>query len=274
MIVADDQSAVREGLVLLLGTLPGIVVAGEAADGNAAVDLVAAVQPQVVLMDLNMPGCDGVERHPPHPRRAPGHQGRRAHHVRRRRLDHRGAAGRRAGLPDQGRDQGRDRAGRAGRRGRPGGARPRRPAAAAPAAARAAGARPPAAGPGRRRTGGRRSHPARGRGAAAHRGRRSPTGRSPGRCLSARRRSRPTSTGSSPRPARGTGPRPSGTPTPTATPSPPHPPEPAPSSARCPLLSPAPPEPGALISRGGPGPGQPRRRPGWPGRRRPASRPR
>jgi DNA-binding NarL/FixJ family response regulator len=60
VIVADDQSAVREGLVLLLGTLPGIVVAGEAGDGNAAVDLVAAVRPQVALMDLNMPGCDGV----------------------------------------------------------------------------------------------------------------------------------------------------------------------------------------------------------------------
>jgi DNA-binding NarL/FixJ family response regulator len=60
VIVADDQSAVREGLVLLLGTLPGIVVAGQAADGNAAVDLVAAANPRVVLMDLNMPGGDGV----------------------------------------------------------------------------------------------------------------------------------------------------------------------------------------------------------------------
>jgi DNA-binding NarL/FixJ family response regulator len=60
VVVADDQSAVREGLVLLLGTLPGIMVAGQAADGNAAVELVAAVQPDVALMDLNMPGCDGV----------------------------------------------------------------------------------------------------------------------------------------------------------------------------------------------------------------------
>jgi DNA-binding NarL/FixJ family response regulator len=60
VVVADDQSAVREGLVLLLGTLPGITVAGEAADGEAAVDLVAATRPQVVLMDLNMPRCDGV----------------------------------------------------------------------------------------------------------------------------------------------------------------------------------------------------------------------
>jgi DNA-binding NarL/FixJ family response regulator len=60
VIVADDQSAVREGLVLLLGTLPGIVVAGQAADGDAAVDLVATAKPQVVLMDLNMPGSGGV----------------------------------------------------------------------------------------------------------------------------------------------------------------------------------------------------------------------
>jgi DNA-binding NarL/FixJ family response regulator len=60
VVVADDQSAVREGLVLLLGTLPGITVAGEAADGEAVVDLVAATKPQVVLMDLNMPRSDGV----------------------------------------------------------------------------------------------------------------------------------------------------------------------------------------------------------------------
>jgi DNA-binding NarL/FixJ family response regulator len=60
VIVADDQSAVREGLVLLLGTLPGIWVAAQAADGDAAVALVAELRPDVVLMDLNMPGCDGV----------------------------------------------------------------------------------------------------------------------------------------------------------------------------------------------------------------------
>lgn len=60
VIVADDQSAVREGLALLLDTLPGIAVAGQAADGDAALALVAEVRPRVVLMDLNMPGCDGV----------------------------------------------------------------------------------------------------------------------------------------------------------------------------------------------------------------------
>ena len=61
VVVADDQSAVREGLVLLLGTVPGIAVTGEAEDGEAAVEVVAAKNPQVVLMDLNMPRCDGVE---------------------------------------------------------------------------------------------------------------------------------------------------------------------------------------------------------------------
>src|SRR6201986_749498 len=60
VVVADEQPAVREGLVLLLGTLPGITVAGEAADGEAAVDLVATTKPRVVLMDLNMPRCDGA----------------------------------------------------------------------------------------------------------------------------------------------------------------------------------------------------------------------
>jgi DNA-binding NarL/FixJ family response regulator len=61
VVVADDQSAVREGLVLLLGTLPGIAVIGEAEDGEAAVEAAAAKNPRVVLMDLNMPRCDGVE---------------------------------------------------------------------------------------------------------------------------------------------------------------------------------------------------------------------
>src|SRR5580700_5259481 len=60
VVVVDDQSAVREGLVLLLGTLSGVAVAGQAADGDAAVAVVTATSPQVVLMDLNMPGCDGV----------------------------------------------------------------------------------------------------------------------------------------------------------------------------------------------------------------------
>ena len=61
VVVADDQTAVREGLATLLGLLDDIDVVGEAADGEEAVALVAAHAPDVVLMDLRMPRCDGVE---------------------------------------------------------------------------------------------------------------------------------------------------------------------------------------------------------------------
>ncbi|NUR83534.1 MAG: response regulator transcription factor [Nonomuraea sp.] len=61
VVVADDQSVVREGLVLLLGLLPGIQVVGSAADGEASLGLVDAERPDVVLMDLRMPRMDGVE---------------------------------------------------------------------------------------------------------------------------------------------------------------------------------------------------------------------
>ncbi|WP_066946820.1 response regulator transcription factor [Streptomyces lushanensis] len=61
VIVADDQAVVREGIVMLLGLLPGIEVVGAAKDGEEAVALVAELRPDVVLMDLRMPRCDGVE---------------------------------------------------------------------------------------------------------------------------------------------------------------------------------------------------------------------
>ena len=61
VIVADDQAVVREGIVMLLGLLPGIEVIGSAKDGEEAVALVAELAPDVVLMDLRMPRCDGVE---------------------------------------------------------------------------------------------------------------------------------------------------------------------------------------------------------------------
>ena len=61
VVVADDQTVVREGIVMLLGLLPGIEVVGAAGDGDQAVKLVAELAPDVVLMDLRMPRCDGVE---------------------------------------------------------------------------------------------------------------------------------------------------------------------------------------------------------------------
>jgi DNA-binding NarL/FixJ family response regulator len=61
VLVADDQRVVREGLSLVLGLMEGVEVVGAAADGAEAVTLARAVRPDVVLMDLRMPRCDGVE---------------------------------------------------------------------------------------------------------------------------------------------------------------------------------------------------------------------
>ncbi|MEJ3657566.1 response regulator transcription factor [Actinomycetes bacterium KLBMP 9759] len=60
VLVVDDQLIVREGLVALLNLAEGIDVVGDAADGQEALDLLAAGPCDVVLMDLRMPGLDGV----------------------------------------------------------------------------------------------------------------------------------------------------------------------------------------------------------------------
>jgi DNA-binding NarL/FixJ family response regulator len=60
VVIADDQASVREGLVLLLGGLPGIDVVGAAADGEQALALVAEHRPDAILLDLYMPVLDGI----------------------------------------------------------------------------------------------------------------------------------------------------------------------------------------------------------------------
>jgi len=61
ILLADDHVVMRSGLRLLLERQPGLEVVGEAADGREAVDLAAALKPDVVVMDIAMPRLNGVE---------------------------------------------------------------------------------------------------------------------------------------------------------------------------------------------------------------------
>ena len=61
VVVADDQDLVRAGLVMILGAQPDLEVVGEAADGPGALDVATRLRPDVLLVDIRMPGLDGVE---------------------------------------------------------------------------------------------------------------------------------------------------------------------------------------------------------------------
>ena len=61
VMVADDQDLVRTGLSMILDAQPDIEVVGQAADGHAAVELALQLRPDVCLVDIRMPGLDGIE---------------------------------------------------------------------------------------------------------------------------------------------------------------------------------------------------------------------
>jgi NarL family two-component system response regulator YdfI len=61
ILIADDHEVVREGLRAILQTDPEVELVGEAADGSEAVRLAAELKPDIVLMDLSMPGVGGIE---------------------------------------------------------------------------------------------------------------------------------------------------------------------------------------------------------------------
>lgn len=61
VLIVDDQALIRTGIATLLARKPGIEVVGQASNGQEALELVAALDPDVVLMDVLMPVMDGVE---------------------------------------------------------------------------------------------------------------------------------------------------------------------------------------------------------------------
>jgi DNA-binding NarL/FixJ family response regulator len=61
IVIVDDQAVIRGGLRLIVDNEPDLTVVGEAADGEEAIRVVAAASPHVVLMDIRMPGTDGIE---------------------------------------------------------------------------------------------------------------------------------------------------------------------------------------------------------------------
>ena len=61
LLIVDDQPAVRQGLRLRLSLEPELEVVGEAGDGAEAIALAGSLRPDVVLMDVRMPGTDGIE---------------------------------------------------------------------------------------------------------------------------------------------------------------------------------------------------------------------
>jgi len=100
VLIADDQRVVREGLTMLVDLIDGVEVAGSASDGEEAVRLAVAHRPDVIPMDLRMPGVDGITATAQLGDRLPSARVLGADHLRRRRHDPPGIARRRPWLPD------------------------------------------------------------------------------------------------------------------------------------------------------------------------------
>ena len=71
LLLVDDQKLLREGIRILLEFEEDLSVVGEAANGQEAIDLYAELHPDLVLMDVQMPGMNGLDATAPHPRAGP-----------------------------------------------------------------------------------------------------------------------------------------------------------------------------------------------------------
>jgi two-component system, NarL family, invasion response regulator UvrY len=61
VLIVDDQAPFRNAARMVVTVAPGFTVVGEAASGEEALDLAASLTPDLILMDINMPGIDGIE---------------------------------------------------------------------------------------------------------------------------------------------------------------------------------------------------------------------
>jgi DNA-binding NarL/FixJ family response regulator len=102
ILIVDDHPLVRKGLLALLSSMPDLVVVGEAANGKEAITQARELQPDIILMDLDMPELNGIEATRQITQANPRTGILVAHDARRRCLSLRCDAGRRARLPSQG----------------------------------------------------------------------------------------------------------------------------------------------------------------------------
>jgi DNA-binding NarL/FixJ family response regulator len=72
VLVADDHETIRNGIRFIVSTMPGWEICGEASDGRQAVDLAIALKPAIVVMDMGMPGLNGLEATRQIRKRSPG----------------------------------------------------------------------------------------------------------------------------------------------------------------------------------------------------------
>jgi DNA-binding NarL/FixJ family response regulator len=72
VLVADDHEAIRDGFRYILGSMPGWEICGEAADGRKTVDLAVSLEPDIVIMDIGMPGLNGTDATRQMHKRCPG----------------------------------------------------------------------------------------------------------------------------------------------------------------------------------------------------------